>query len=482
MSKSKIRLFEQIQEVYFGTQAEIEALTGVTEGSVGYATDRDPYEHFGTFNGTDWEWDTAASGYTPPTTTAANDFQVGDGSGNWIKKTLAQTITILRTSLDSAYAAFSHSHSHGSLTGIGTGDHHAEDHSHSGSPTQKLTQANTHESPDTDAGTSSLHHTIGTGANQASAGNHAHDGNVTGTFQLSGDITPSTLSGNVNDYNPTGWPSNSVIRVASDTTPRTITGLQGGADGRIALLINIGSTYNVVLASESTSSSAANRFSFGSNNFNLAPSRAIALIYDSTSSRWRPLVLHDHTQMAGIGNYTHATLDAHVDSTHLAFNDGEGDPADPGSTAADGTSSYAARRDHVHKGPKKAVVIYATHALSDTVNASSTEYLCPFIDGNFTTERAMAVTRAGTVKNFYVRQVGNQPGTGSLVCSVRKNTSTDEISITIAAGAAGPATRSETSTSFTVAAGDFIGFKFVNNASGVSATIGFVIVEIEFDP
>jgi hypothetical protein len=49
--------------------------------------------------------DLSISGYTPPATTAANDFQVGDGLGAWVKKTLAQTITILRTSLDTIYQA-----------------------------------------------------------------------------------------------------------------------------------------------------------------------------------------------------------------------------------------------------------------------------------------------------------------------------------------------------------------------------------------
>ncbi|MEE4238747.1 MAG: hypothetical protein V2I51_18655 [Anderseniella sp.] len=38
----------------------------------------------------------------------------------------------------------------------------------------KLSQANTHESADTDTATTALHHTIGTGANQAAAGNHTH--------------------------------------------------------------------------------------------------------------------------------------------------------------------------------------------------------------------------------------------------------------------------------------------------------------------
>jgi hypothetical protein len=43
-----------------------------------------------------------------------------------------------------------------------------------------LTQANSHASPDTDSASSALHHTLGTGANQAAAGNHAH----TLTFSL----------------------------------------------------------------------------------------------------------------------------------------------------------------------------------------------------------------------------------------------------------------------------------------------------------
>jgi len=164
------------------------------------------------------------------------------------------------------------------------------------------------------------------------------------------------------------------------------------------------------------------------------------------------------------------------------FDDAEGNPSDPGSAASDGTSTHVARRDHVHKGPKNAVAIYPTHALNNTVALSSTEYLCPFIDGDFTAERAMVITRPGIVKNFFVRQTGNQPASGSLVCHVRKNTATDEITITIPAGTAGSQTHSDTSDSFTVAAGDFIGFKFVNNASAVSTTIGFVAVEVIYDP
>ena len=53
-----------------------------------------------------------------------------------------------------------------------------------------LTQANTHASPDTDTATTALHHTLGTGANQAAAGNHTH----TLTFSLSAYSKQGSLS------------------------------------------------------------------------------------------------------------------------------------------------------------------------------------------------------------------------------------------------------------------------------------------------
>lgn len=52
------------------------------------------------------------------------------------------------------------------------------DHSGDGSSTatgSKLNQANTHQNPDTDAAPTSIHHTLGPGANQAAPGNHSHD-------------------------------------------------------------------------------------------------------------------------------------------------------------------------------------------------------------------------------------------------------------------------------------------------------------------
>jgi len=49
-------------------------------------------------------------------------------------------------------------HDHGGITG----------------GTSRLLQANTHQSPDTDSSTSSIHHSLGSGATQAAQGNHGH--------------------------------------------------------------------------------------------------------------------------------------------------------------------------------------------------------------------------------------------------------------------------------------------------------------------
>lgn len=49
------------------------------------------------------------------------------------------------------------------------------DHLHDGSDgTGKLSQENTHQNADTDSSASAIHHTLGTGANQAARGNHQH--------------------------------------------------------------------------------------------------------------------------------------------------------------------------------------------------------------------------------------------------------------------------------------------------------------------
>jgi hypothetical protein len=101
---------------------------------------------------------------------------------------------------------------------------------------------------------------------------------------LAGIIAPPQITANQNDYNPTGVATASVLQLSSDAS-RNITGLAGGAEGRLVSLINIGGQ-PIVLADESTSSSAANRFTLGA-SLSIAAKQAAMLRYDGTAARWR---------------------------------------------------------------------------------------------------------------------------------------------------------------------------------------------------
>lgn len=104
-------------------------------------------------------------------------------------------------------------------------------------------------------------------------------------FVLSGDITPTQLASNQDNYAPTGIATATILRLSSDAS-RNITGITTGADGRMLILQNVGSN-DIVLINDATST-AANRFLFGT-DYTLPSGQSIALNYDGTSLRWRPM-------------------------------------------------------------------------------------------------------------------------------------------------------------------------------------------------
>lgn len=117
---------------------------------------------------------------------------------------------------------------------------------------------------------------------------------------FSGDISPAQITADQNDYSPTGLSTASTLRLTSDAV-RVITGLAGGADGRILIIHNIGS-FDLALADEDTNSTAANRFTLSRANEFLVPDSAIILQYDSTSSRWRAIGQFNLDASVGAGN------------------------------------------------------------------------------------------------------------------------------------------------------------------------------------
>lgn len=128
----------------------------------------------------------------------------------------------------------------------------------------------------------------------------ASDMNLNGKISLSGDISPSVLTADVNDYNPTSWSSNSVILLSSDSGIRHITGLDGGIDGRLVVFQNNGD-YPFVFPPEHAGSTAVNRWA-GKSDVYCFPGRSVSWRYDATANRWR---LMDYT---GDFDYSYPTL------------------------------------------------------------------------------------------------------------------------------------------------------------------------------
>jgi hypothetical protein len=106
-------------------------------------------------------------------------------------------------------------------------------------------------------------------------------------FALNAIIGPFTLASDTNNWTPSGLSTSNGIFVNSSAAIN-ITGLAGGAAGRIMLLTNNG-TFDITLLSENAGSTAANRFEL-SGDVTLAPNQSVILQYDFSISRWRVVV------------------------------------------------------------------------------------------------------------------------------------------------------------------------------------------------
>lgn len=109
-------------------------------------------------------------------------------------------------------------------------------------------------------------------------------------FALSGTISPTGLGdSSTNNYNPAGLSGASCIR-QSVTGEAALTGLAGGADGRILVLHNIATNpaFTLALVHNSGSSTASNKFLLPANtNILISPNGSVTLRYDGTSAVWR---------------------------------------------------------------------------------------------------------------------------------------------------------------------------------------------------
>ena len=103
-------------------------------------------------------------------------------------------------------------------------------------------------------------------------------------FSFTSVITPTQITSTQNDYSPTGLATATVLRLSSDTI-RSVTGLAGGASGRVLVIWNAGN-FGIRFLKENVGSTAANRFSTTA-NLTLLPGGSMLIQYDAVSARWR---------------------------------------------------------------------------------------------------------------------------------------------------------------------------------------------------
>ena len=96
------------------------------------------------------------------------------------------------------------------------------------------------------------------------------------------------------------------------------------------------------------------------------------------------------------------------------------------------------------------------------------------------TEADTAMPDGGTFKNLFVWVGQNQPGDGNATVTLMKNGSAQTLTVTVSASATAGTTVSDTSHSFSVAQGDAVSVRVVNNSPGSEGA--FVNWAVEFDP
>lgn len=121
------------------------------------------------------------------------------------------------------------------------------------------------------------------------------------------------------------------------------------------------------------------------------------------------------------------------------------------------------------------------NGLAGTVALSSTMYVAPYYPAVPSASEAnvqFPVPFTGSLKNMRFRLTGTQPATGTLVITLRIAATNTTITITIAAGATA-GTYSDLTHTEDVTAGQLISISCVNNALGVSGTIGAFSLEYD---
>lgn len=203
-------------------------------------------------------------------------------------------------------------------------------------------------------------------------------------FAYTGIITPTALAANTNDYAPTGLATASVIRLSS-TGAVNLTGLTGGATGRVVLIHNVGAS-TITLVDESVASTTTNRFALTA-NLALSADSVVLLQYDATSSRWRAC--------GSTGNFTGAgAVGAKGDVQFRA--------ASAGLFAASANFNYNEQGDELTLGPGGTQLANNPLRVTGTINSYLQSNVQNTNNGGSASSDIVATSNNGNDQNNYL--------------------------------------------------------------------------------
>lgn len=136
---------------------------------------------------------------------------------------------------------------------------------------------------------------VGTGANTAAKLTVGTDGQqiFADASQSTGlrwgpvAISPTQITSDQNDYNPTDFSKSRIVRISTDAGIRYITSFVRSSDWDEKTIVNVGS-FPIGLPSEHPDGTAANRIS-GGGVYILLPGNSVRILSDPTTDRWRIL-------------------------------------------------------------------------------------------------------------------------------------------------------------------------------------------------
>jgi len=108
------------------------------------------------------------------------------------------------------------------------------------------------------------------------------------SWMLSGFTTPTTLSGDANNYGPAGWTTTGVLRINGGAADRNITGFAALPPGAVRIVMNVGTTNALILKELNGGSSAANQLSIGG-DMTLNPKDSALVWYDTTATKFQAI-------------------------------------------------------------------------------------------------------------------------------------------------------------------------------------------------